>query len=488
MVKVNEDFERFLRANYFLDWLKVTSPDITEAELNAIKSNRDKTYGVWQKFQADDWIRLHFGDRLPAELLNGNIPAEYFRALMVEYAAQNVVYDENGNIAAVRMQYDNNFPNMVYTEDAKESFNSYVEKLKNSDLSEENRERTINTEYNKYVFLGNCEKLGIPEEKAVKAANILRTDDIIDQLSCTFKAMDKAETAEEFQYHEKQLMKLVELYSPYLLEHKEEVEKIAEIYEKILREKDLNDNDEQKIDDDKNIENDSQSKNIDVDENVSGGVEVKDDKNIENDNQNTNLDDSIVVKDLPKGVDKPESFACASDCYKTSGVLENKNSSNVWVETFHSMRKGVDPEEAAYNTVRRKESTPERIKSNSLFAKLILNARNGDDMQHKISSVGAHRRRNFECTHDRKTSLDSQLKDNDRYTIRGIGGLSGISADGINLGASLSAVERLEDDIMTSLSSSLEDLISVASLDGDSREDMNNYLESVRELVVKKKR
>lgn len=73
-----DDFEQFLYFNYPDDWRRFTAADVTEDVKTAIMSSRASSYRIWKEIPA--WIKNNYHDRIPPEVLNGNIPVKEFIA------------------------------------------------------------------------------------------------------------------------------------------------------------------------------------------------------------------------------------------------------------------------------------------------------------------------------------------------------------------------------------------------------------------------
>lgn len=76
MGKSSSDFERFLYANYPDDYRRATVADVPDDVITAILSKHSRHYEIWT--QIPEWIKSAYHDRLPAELLNGNVQVRTF--------------------------------------------------------------------------------------------------------------------------------------------------------------------------------------------------------------------------------------------------------------------------------------------------------------------------------------------------------------------------------------------------------------------------
>lgn len=76
MASSASDFERFLYANYPDDYRRATAPDVADDVLTAILARHNSHYKVWKDIP--EWIKNEYGDRLPSEVLNGNVTPRQF--------------------------------------------------------------------------------------------------------------------------------------------------------------------------------------------------------------------------------------------------------------------------------------------------------------------------------------------------------------------------------------------------------------------------
>jgi hypothetical protein len=76
MAKVSGDFERFLKANFPDDFLKVTRTDVPEDVIETIVRRREDDYKIW--CNVPEWIKNEYNDNLPDEVFNGNVSVQQF--------------------------------------------------------------------------------------------------------------------------------------------------------------------------------------------------------------------------------------------------------------------------------------------------------------------------------------------------------------------------------------------------------------------------
>jgi gas vesicle protein len=76
MASRTSDFERFLYANYPDDYRRATAPDVSDDVIEAILSRHRSHYDIWKDIP--EWIKSEYGDKLPSEVLNGNVTPRQF--------------------------------------------------------------------------------------------------------------------------------------------------------------------------------------------------------------------------------------------------------------------------------------------------------------------------------------------------------------------------------------------------------------------------
>ena len=76
MAEVSQDFLRFLEANFYSDWLKLSAPDVPEDVVTAIKMKYAREYQIWREIPED--IKSRFRDKVPSDVLNGHESVQHF--------------------------------------------------------------------------------------------------------------------------------------------------------------------------------------------------------------------------------------------------------------------------------------------------------------------------------------------------------------------------------------------------------------------------
>lgn len=76
MAKSSSDFERFLYANFPEDYRRATVDDVPDDVIYAILSRHEARYKIWQRIP--EWVKTKYRDKLPSEVLNGNMPVKEF--------------------------------------------------------------------------------------------------------------------------------------------------------------------------------------------------------------------------------------------------------------------------------------------------------------------------------------------------------------------------------------------------------------------------
>ncbi len=90
MAVIENDFERFLYANYPIDYNRASVEGVKDDVIAAIKSKHSATYNKWKRIP--EWIKNEYQDKLPTELLNGNVRVKDF------------VYDEIDDLNQIEEQ------------------------------------------------------------------------------------------------------------------------------------------------------------------------------------------------------------------------------------------------------------------------------------------------------------------------------------------------------------------------------------------------
>lgn len=92
MASSTSDFERFLYANYPDDYRKVTTKGVPDDVMEAILSRHRSHYDIWKDIP--EWVKSEYGDKLPSEVLNGNItPRQFVNKEIEENSVKNVNHD-----------------------------------------------------------------------------------------------------------------------------------------------------------------------------------------------------------------------------------------------------------------------------------------------------------------------------------------------------------------------------------------------------------
>ena len=76
MAKFSDDFLRFLYANFPDDWRRASVSDVADDVVAAITSKHARHYQIWK--EVPEWIKSRYGDKLPADVLNGNETPQQF--------------------------------------------------------------------------------------------------------------------------------------------------------------------------------------------------------------------------------------------------------------------------------------------------------------------------------------------------------------------------------------------------------------------------
>lgn len=221
-----EDFKAYLKGNCNNDFARITQPDIQEDTINAIKSRHESRYQVWQYISRNaPWIISLYNGKLPSEVFSGQLPIENFCRLAEELAFQNLIYKDN-TVIALRMQYAENLPNMVYGINTREGILAYESTLQKAGYSQENTRRAVSRRKESFIFCGKLESCGISKKQAVSVLKEAETINILEQLELLNTAVAKAQTPEAKKQATEQLKIFINLHAQYLYNHPDELQKI----------------------------------------------------------------------------------------------------------------------------------------------------------------------------------------------------------------------------------------------------------------------
>lgn len=222
----DEYFERFLKANFEHDWRRFTSSDATEEIKYSIMTSHQRSFGIFKRLSDSGLLK---NDYIPLDLLSGQLTVEDFIVRMQEYLGQNVVYD-NGNMIAVRMQYAENLPNMVYNEDPVKRINRTIELAEKAGLNEKSKEDVVHIEVDNITLESKMENLGISKEVGQNFAAITKAADIKLLLDEAKEAAKNGKTKEEREKAEKLANGLSLIFQNHLKEHNLSEAEINEVY------------------------------------------------------------------------------------------------------------------------------------------------------------------------------------------------------------------------------------------------------------------
>ena len=76
MAKISSDFERFLKANFPDEFLRITADGVKDDVVETILRRREDDYKIWCNIP--EWIKNEYRDNLPDEVLNGNVSVRQF--------------------------------------------------------------------------------------------------------------------------------------------------------------------------------------------------------------------------------------------------------------------------------------------------------------------------------------------------------------------------------------------------------------------------
>ena len=196
----NEDFERFLKANFENDWRRFTSEDTQEDAKFSIMNKHDKAFMLFKRLSDLGALK---NDYMPPELLSGQITAEDYYQRRFELVNQPLVY-ENNELVGIRMEYTENLPNMVYTLDTISFLNEKSNHAKEIGLNETMHHMYMLSASDNLSLMAKAQKFGIDEQTATTFSNKASFIDLATMCAYTKDCSEKATTDEEKEEAEKQ--------------------------------------------------------------------------------------------------------------------------------------------------------------------------------------------------------------------------------------------------------------------------------------------
>ncbi len=226
MIDDLEDFKAYLKGNCRYDYDRINQPDIKEDALYAIRSRHDSPFLVWKYISARaPWIITYYNGALPREVLSGQLSPQDFCNLATELVFQNLIY-QNNEIVALRMQYAENLPNMVYSIQPEQALAEYEKKLRRSGYNEENTRRAVMRQEQGFIYCAKLESVGITEEQAAPAIRQAETINIIEQLAILTEQLKNARTEEEKKQISKQIKIFISENAEFLYNNSDEIKRI----------------------------------------------------------------------------------------------------------------------------------------------------------------------------------------------------------------------------------------------------------------------
>lgn len=143
MAGVSKDFLRFLEANFYGDWLKVSAPDVAEDVVTAIKMKYAREYQIWMEIPED--IKSRYRDKLPKDVLNGNESVQHF------IAEENKKQEEKAKDTAEIVNYSVNLLALGYAVDTVTSMAE--NRALREDLLRQNGGKPISLKWHPELFI-----------------------------------------------------------------------------------------------------------------------------------------------------------------------------------------------------------------------------------------------------------------------------------------------------------------------------------------------
>lgn len=218
----DDDFREFLYGNFPDDYRSYTKQDIEDSAKTSIINRHERTYGIWRSLASEPWIRAFYGNRLPSELLSGQLNLIDFRERVVRMVCQPTIY-MNNEVIALRMQYPTTMPNMVYSLNPYQEISRYSNMLERAGYDEDNLKKAVESKEKGLLYMSKMQAIGVSEENAkglmAKAENI----NIMEQFSAINEKMRQAQTPEEYAKQAKQLDAFLEVNGEHLYQNREEL-------------------------------------------------------------------------------------------------------------------------------------------------------------------------------------------------------------------------------------------------------------------------
>ena len=221
----DDDFREFLYGNFPDDYRSYTKQEIETSAKTSIINRHERTYGIWRSLSNEPWIRAFYGNRLPSELLSGQLSLVDFRERAYRLINQPTIY-ANGEMIALRMQYPTTMPNMVYSLNPCQELSRYANILEQAGYDENNLQKAIECKEKGLLFMGKLQAVGMSEENAKGIMEKAESINILEQFGTISAKLSQAQTAEEYTQQRKQLDAFLEVNAEHLYNHKEELRQL----------------------------------------------------------------------------------------------------------------------------------------------------------------------------------------------------------------------------------------------------------------------
>ncbi len=216
-----DDFKEFLYGNFPDDFRSYTKAEISDSAKTSIINRHERSYGIWRSLASEPWIRAFYGNRLPSELLSGQLNIIDFRERVIRMVCQPTIY-MNNEVVALRMQYPTTMPNMVYSVIPHQEMSRYANILEQAGYDEDNLQNALACKEKSLLFMGKMQAAGISEKSAASIMQEAENINIAEQFAALNEKMAQAQTPEDLEHQHQQLNAFMEVNAKHLYQHRHE--------------------------------------------------------------------------------------------------------------------------------------------------------------------------------------------------------------------------------------------------------------------------
>lgn len=218
----DDDFKEFLYGNFPDDYRSYTKQNVEASAKTSIINRHERTYGIWRSLASEPWIRAFYGNRLPSELLSGQLNIIDFRERVVRMVCQPTIY-LNNEVVILRMQYPTTMPNMVYSLNPYQEISRYSNMLEQAGYDEYNLKKAVESKEKGLLYMGKLQAIGVSEKSAKGLMEQAENINIMEQFSTINEKLSQAQTPEEYAQQAKQLDAFLEINAAHLYQNRKEL-------------------------------------------------------------------------------------------------------------------------------------------------------------------------------------------------------------------------------------------------------------------------